>query len=297
MTEAIVKYGQLSDEEFAETDAEVSAVTGGDFVDIEEGENVYRVVPPLPGVRVHKISAVHYIDAVPGLDKTIIFHCPRHVNKEPCVACERVRVLLSSASPHDREVAKKIKAKLQGYVNVIDRKETEPRVRTLRFGAQIWKELKKIFTSPKLGGNYTDPTENGFDLIIVREGTGQETKYSVSADRQNSPLTDDPNLLAELIEGQPDLNMFVDTTVPEDLISIWEAVTMRPSRTGGARPGAGLVANARRGAAVAATPQPARKPAPKTPARSAIEDADMEDDFEEVFDEDTLEMVKRPKKR
>ena len=68
----------------------------------------------------------------------------------------------------------------------IDRKDGE--IRLADFGKGIFSKIKELANTP--GYEFTDmPT---YDLIINRQGTGMyDTKYTVTASRQDTPLTEE----------------------------------------------------------------------------------------------------------
>jgi hypothetical protein len=189
------------DKEFAESSSK-------EFVKLEAGENVVRFLPaPLgkgkkgkkPWMKIHE----HYIDIKKGgEDKTVRFVCPRRMTKgkERCPACDMVD-RLSKGNAADKEHAKDFQATLRIYANVIVRGQEEAGPKVLAFGKSIHDRLKSIANSRR-GGDYMIPTEKGVDIIIEREGTGRKTKYTVSADREYSPLSDEEEEAIEWIENQ-----------------------------------------------------------------------------------------------
>lgn len=295
----IVKYQGL---DLATVDAvgqQVDAISGGNYETIEVGENVYRFLPVPDGQSPIRVTAMHYIDAIPGLDgKTIVFACPRVELKTTCAACAKSEELMKTGNPVDRERAWRISAGLRVYANVINRKKPENGPRVLSFGKQIWTQLQQIRKNPRMGGDFTDPSSNGFDIIITREGTGKnDTKYTVAADRQNSPLAASDEEINNLILATKNLEQEVNPSLPEELLLAWGVSARQPagSLVAGARAAAqaavGTVgAGVMRGRSQAQVPAQLQQPAPAqvvsqipagaVPAQaasSALTDAD--DDF------------------
>ena len=222
----IVKYGGLTIDAMDKVSGRVDSVSGGSFIKIGVGENCFRFLPSkAPGINPLRATALHYIDAVPGLDKMVVFACPRVELKQPCIACQKVQEMNESKNPIDRERAWQMKASVRIYANVIDRNNPDAGVKVLGFGKQIHEQLKAILTSARLGGDFTDPTENGFDIIIVRTGSGKnDTKYVVSADRRNGPLGATVAETNALIDSQQDLEQFVKIEPPEELLMAWQGL-------------------------------------------------------------------------
>jgi len=244
----IVKYGSFSVTALDEEDKKAEAIAGSVFVNLTPGEHVLRFLPPPLGKESpFRITAIHYIDAVPGLDKMVVFACPRVELKEPCPACAEVARLNSTKNPLDKERANRISASLKVYANVIERSNEDAGPRVIGFGKMIWDQLKAIRKNVRLGGDFTDPTDNGFDIVITREGTGpRDTRYTVNADRNNSPLHTDAAVAQMWIDSQHNLEEFVDCNVPEELLLAWgqmARVGRQPALELGQRPGASVMQN------------------------------------------------------
>lgn len=237
---SIIRYGSFDESVLDEQSAQVNDLSGQMFIKPEVGENVYRFLPPPIGRRnsPFRITAMHYVEAIPGLEKQLVFACPRHELKVACVVCQKAEELTRSPNPLDRDRAKDLQARLSIYSNVVNRRSPEPVVKVLRFGKQVWDQLKNIRKNPRLGGDFTDPTAKGFDIILIRTGTGKnDTEYTVSADRVNTPLHQDPAVIQLLIDSQPDLDSLVDPVVPEQLRAIWGGMMGVPAHQAGPVPG------------------------------------------------------------
>jgi hypothetical protein len=253
----LVRYGSYT-EDAADADASRAAtISGNNYYEIEVGENVVRFLPPPEGRGTpFRVTAMHYVDAVPGLNKVMVFACPRVELKVPCPVCQEAERLNKSPSPLDRERAYRISAGLRVYAAVVDRRVAVPEesIKVIAFGKMIHNQLKALRKSTRAGGDFTDPTDKGFDVVIVREGTGKDdTKYTVHPDRHNSPLHPEPDVCNYLIENQPDLEAQVNPVVPEELLATFQAVAMRAAQAGpsrqlhtGPRVGGSLVEQARR---------------------------------------------------
>lgn len=296
----IVKYAGLTVEALDQADQQVDAIAGGDFESIEVGENVFRFLPVPEGKgQAIRVTAMHYIDAIPGMNRIIVFACPRVELKAPCIACAKSEELMKTGNPLDRERAYRISAQLRVYANVINRKKPEAGPRVLAFGKMIWEALKAIRKNPRMGGDFTDPSQNGFDIVIMREGTGMnDTRYTCTPDRNNSPLAATPEEINYILEQTKDLNQFVNPTPAEELLLAWGAtrgqlaghgampssVGQQVGRQAAPAPalqqgtvGAGIMDRAR-----AAAQDAVGTRAPAAPARSAVQDAELDDDFNPI---------------
>lgn len=260
----LVRFSAYSPEAATADSDRAASVSGNVIMELVPGENIVRFLPAVGDRKTpFRITAMHYIDAIPGLDKLVVFACPRVEFKQPCPACTECERLNKTGNPVDRERAFRISASMRIYANVVDRKHPDAGIKVLPFGKQIQQQLKTIRDNARLGGDFTDPTEKGFDVVITREvtGTGKNgTKYVVAADRQNTALADTVDEINDLLGAQHDLEQFVNVVPPKELLSYFAAQhdldgrgagraapQLAPARsvaspTGAPRVGAGLMA-------------------------------------------------------
>lgn len=220
----LVNYGGYDVEDLDKDSAIADAISGNIFKEWDQGDNIVRFVPPRVGEKALRFTAMHYIKDVPGVDGTMTFACPRVELKEPCVVCEMAERLAKSRSSVDRQRAKDMGASLRIYANLIDREA--PPAAALKiggFGKMVHRGLKMIRKNPRLGGDWTNPSEGGFDVIITREGTGMTTKYTVNADRNPSPLAASVEEMNHIITTQANLDTIVKSEIPEVLLRVFQS--------------------------------------------------------------------------
>lgn len=244
--QSIVQYGTFTLDALARDQQLLDELSEKVFIDVEQGDNIYRFLPPRIGQSSpFRMTAQHFIQAIPGLsDKTISFACPRHELREPCVACDKAVEMMQSPNPNERELAKQLSAKPRIYANVVPR-HRDPSVYIYAFGPTVMGMLQAIRKKAHLGGDFTNPGSQGFDICVTRNGTGQQSRYVATPVRECSPLHPDPSVVAMLLASQHDLDQCVRPIIPEELLNIWNTVTMQVPR--GAPVGRGF---------------PARNPAP-----------------------------------
>lgn len=187
----LVQWGGVDLSAAREQANEVSQGDGGEFLKLAVGKNVVRFLPPVaPSKTCFVIVHEHYID-VPGAKGPMVSACPRMMAKQPCVVCSRVAELNASGNPADRDAAYRMRAQKRIYSNVIDRRRPEMGPVILGYGKSIFDQLMGILEDPDAGGDFTNPTEAGCDVVIERVGQGKDdTKYTVRCSRKNSPLGD-----------------------------------------------------------------------------------------------------------
>lgn len=200
----LAKYGSYSIEQ---AEAEAASVKGGNrkFWKAQAGESWIRIPPPPIGKNTPFQSVwEHFIERPDGEKKS--FACPRKMVNQPCPICEYAHKMTVSGNPADNKVGKRYQPRQRVHFHLLDRKEPEKGLQVWNAPSQILEDLTKIRKNPNVGGDFCHPTE-GFDICIMREGTGQnDTKYKVFPARQSSPLHPKPEKAEELIEAQTDLS-------------------------------------------------------------------------------------------
>ena len=244
----IVQWGGVDLSAAREQAEEVGASDGGEFLKLSVGKNVVRFLPPVAGAKTcFVIVHEHYID-VPGAKGPVVSACPRMMAKQPCVVCSRVAELNGSGNPADRDAAYRMRAQKRIYSNVIDRKRPEMGPVILGYGKQIFDQLMGILEDEDAGGDFTNPTDGGCDIVIERVGTSKDdTKYTVRCSRKNSALGD----MAWIGQQQDILAKVGQAKATEDLQKYLRGEGAAPTSAakalggGGAR-GGGLPAPGRR---------------------------------------------------
>lgn len=206
------------DVEDAEQDAEElkNSKSNKSLAKLKEGKNRVRFVPALPGRNWKRVTYEHWID-VPGLG-TVRFTCPLFEAKQKCRACDTEKRLMASSKESDQTRGKRFKAQRKAYTNVVFRENEAAGVVTLPIGVSIENQLVEMRKDEDLGGNFIHPVQ-GFDIIIVKSGSGLETRYAVHpADKgRSSELCEDAKQMNEWIAGQPDLEKFVKVYSDSDI--------------------------------------------------------------------------------
>jgi hypothetical protein len=201
----IKKYASY-EVEAVEADEEQAAQGGSQFLKHKAGQTLaLRVLPPKAewGIATpFAITYQHTID-IPGTKDPVRFNCPRMMAKAPCPACARMEELKSSGNPTDYAEGGKMYPKFRVLANVIDRDHEELGPQVWGFGKKIYEQLTSIRKDPRKGGDFCNPEEDGFDLLVERQGEGLLTKYFVSPARQSSPLGNE-----DWIDIQTDLRSF-----------------------------------------------------------------------------------------
>jgi hypothetical protein len=189
-TDALAQYVPYTAEAAQEDEQE--AQSDGGYFKFPQGITYLRFLPPLqtwgrksPWVNTHG----HFIE-IPGQKKPVAFNCPRLMVKSACPACAFAERLRASKSPVDQKRADDLKPRFRAFANavVIGQENKGPQI--IGVGTTIYKALAGIRQDSRGGGDYTDPTDSGFEIIIDKTGEKLDTKYEIRPARESTPLGD-----------------------------------------------------------------------------------------------------------
>lgn len=272
-----IAYGTWGDEGL-KADRKAIDDSKGDGGVLEEGENVVRFMPPKRGAASPFMSVYkHYVDK-PGGDGRMGIVCPRKMANQRCPICEQAFEL--DASPHeaDRKLAKGLWPKMRVYAYGVNMDEDEDtrHVRLYELPKTVYDGLVTIRES-KRGGDFSHP-ETGWDILIMREGKGPNTKYpSVASSLEGRTPLDNPEYLSQL-SAMPSLEAKKALPSREQMAEFLEIL----DSTFGRAPAAALDVTPRSKAQ--ALPKPAPKPLPKPAAAPSMKRrmADLVEEPEEL---------------
>lgn len=204
----LAKYEDFSIEDAQDAAEELDKLDQSDEIrKLPKGDSTFRMLPGKAGLwKAMIVVQEHWMDSENG--DRITFVCPRTHAKPSrrCPACEREARLKGSANPRDNRRAYEFRAKTQGYANVVDRKNEEAGPKIWKFGKTIYEQLISLRANPDAGGNFTDITENGFDLVITRKGEKKEdTEYVVRSARNFTALSANAEESTRWLDGMHDL--------------------------------------------------------------------------------------------
>lgn len=191
-------YGGFDLDVFDEDTKEIEKSSkSSEYMKLEDGDNVVRFLPPpknapwakRPDGSLSPFKVVHeHFCEVPGLKHKIRFVCPRMHGGGACPACEEADALIRTGNPFDRDKAKELYPTARTYANVIDRNDEGRGPKVLAMSKTIREGLARV---RKRFGDFTNPTSEGFDIIIERTDKNNKIEYAVEGDRQGSELGDE----------------------------------------------------------------------------------------------------------
>jgi hypothetical protein len=217
MSKNLVKYEPWTPDQIDKEVEDLEAES--EFLKIKEGTTQLRVLPKRLGtsarsplVKVYQ----HYLD-LPGLTSTVSFNCPRMMARRPCGACKKADELRATGNPADFDMAGEIRASKRVYANVINRANPGRGPIIWAFGKTIHEELMALAHNDEWG-DFSDPTDAGYDIIITRKGTGKrDTRYKVNGARDCTPLSDDAAQVTAWLDMLHDLDRFMRVPSDEEL--------------------------------------------------------------------------------
>lgn len=228
----------------------------------KNGDNRFRLLPPWTdkgpnGEQFWREIFMHFgvTDfTAPDPDNTFSVPCPKETPgaalalgleegaKITCPICEAISKLRQSDDPADIEMAKQSRAKSRVYSNVIDLNDPtwtqnaidalkanntpdehlpklgDPKVQVYTYGPTIMNMILDFFQD---GIDLSDPDE-GYDLILTREGEGIKTKYRLRPEMKASkaPITD-----AQLDKHLEDLDKLMPYLSTEQMDLVLQGAT------------------------------------------------------------------------
>lgn len=185
------------------------------------GKQLIRIVPSIfDKSNPFREIYVHY-----GIGKFPMLALTNYGEKDPI--SEFAKELKKSG---DWKVAKKIEPKMRIYVPVVTRGEEHLGTRLWEIGVAIYRDLLSMAEDEDIG-DYTSLT-NGRDIQVDTVGkdvTGTNyNKSSVRPRTKESPVTDDKDLLKQILEEQPDILTIYPKKTYDEMKEILEEFLSSP---------------------------------------------------------------------
>lgn len=182
MSEDQSQYFQDVDmDEAAKEYDEGKAARGLKTTKLKEGKNVGRVGPPRPG---NKLPFTKFwVHGVGEGTSFRSFQCPEKHLGQACSACEEVSRLFRTGNALDREIANKMRVKVEAYCNWLDMSDVQAGWQVLRLAEGTYLDLMAFMKGApekdEPAVNFSHPV-TGRNVVIVREGTNKQTRYKCS---------------------------------------------------------------------------------------------------------------------
>jgi hypothetical protein len=165
------------------------------FFTVPVGRTYVRILPPHEEANGRTIvkGGVHWIGG-----RSI--SCPAAFRvADECWLCNRAQELYDSGNEDDRKEAAALAMRVRFHANIVTPNDLDTGIQVWEFGRQVYDQIMRYIADPDYG-DISDP-EDGYDLIVEREGSGRKTRYNIRARKSPSALA--PDVIA-LIEEDPD---------------------------------------------------------------------------------------------
>lgn len=186
------------------------------FFKPEQGDNIVRMFPPLPGENTPWVTGWRHFLKLPWLEKQTSIVCPRVMSKQSCPVCALAAQLATAEDPTYRKLAEDLEPQFSAIAVIVDRAHPEAGPQTWTFGKGIYNKLSGLRQNAISGGDFVDP-DRGFDIVLTRKGLQKDTRYEVALARNASPLGDD-DTIDYWLESFPDFRSGMAVKTSEEII-------------------------------------------------------------------------------
>lgn len=168
-----------------------------------EGDNLIRIIPPTWEGNDHYGLDI-YVHYNVGPDSAA-YLCLNKMLDEPCPICEERN---RAEAEGDKDYAKKLRPTKRVLFYLVDRDKEAEGIKAWASPWTIDKDIMIQSTDSRTQEFYAvDDPDEGYDITIKREGTGERTEYTVRMARRESEL--------DLTDAM--LDIMEDTPIPEIL--------------------------------------------------------------------------------
>lgn len=155
----------------------------GNVIFIKEGKLRVRVLPVAEDEDfVYEVTQFYLGPNIKGVFSPATFG-------EPCAIMEAYEELKASDDPDDKEIAKKFTPKKRYLMPVVVYSDTKGKTidednsgKLVQLTNGLYQEIIDLYLDEDEWGDMTNPTSEGYDIYLMRSGTGMtDTEYSVQA--------------------------------------------------------------------------------------------------------------------
>jgi len=166
----------------------LSGMEGGAWFKPQQGKNQIRILPayhtkgPNAGIFFNK-KIMH--KGIPLDGRSTGLACVKSFDADgECPICNFINALKESESGKDQKMAKVLRPQTVFFVNILNRKTNK--LQKYSMSKSIMKIIRGYLVDEDYG-DITDPDE-GYDVVIEREGEGLSTKYAVKVKPKTSEI-------------------------------------------------------------------------------------------------------------
>ena len=180
----------------------------------DDGEQTIRIITPADGDPFKDYWFHYNVGNTPG------FLSPKRNFGEDCPLDKFVRQLFDEGGDENIKMAKSLMARQRFFSPVIVRGEEDKGVRIWGYGKTAYVELLNLVLNPDYG-DITDP-ESGTDLVLKygKPAGAQFPQTTLTPRRRPTPLMEDPEVTAKMLESVPDMSDLFERKTPEQIQTI-----------------------------------------------------------------------------
>lgn len=153
--------------------------------------------------------------------------CVKMELKEQCVACDLVAELWKTKEKEDIAYAKKIKAQIRVYWNMVDLDDVEKGVQVWMTGSDVLDQVVDWCTNPKYG-DITDPVHGRNCVLQFTAGEHTRSGYN---EYKLMPDPSESMIDVGLLENMTDLTTFIKITPNEEVTKLLFGEKATPTTT------------------------------------------------------------------
>lgn len=192
----------------------------------DDGEQTIRIITPADGDPFKDYWFHYNVGNTPG------FLSPKRNFGEDCPLDKFVRQLFDEGGDENIKMAKSLMARQRFFSPVIVRGEEDKGVRIWGYGKTAYVELLNLVLNPDYG-DITDP-ESGTDLVLKygKPAGAQFPQTTLTPRRRPTPLMEDPEVTAKMLESVPDMSDLFERKTPEQIQTILDEFLLGDTQEG-----------------------------------------------------------------
>jgi hypothetical protein len=189
------------------------ATGGGGFWSPPVGKSIIRILPEVGDMEFF-FQEVGKHNFPPDGKRSV--YCPEFTSSGEleCPVCDLVKDLRAATDTASKKLASELNRRRSYWMNVVVRGQEDRGPQIYTPGVQVFTSIAMIIEDPDYG-MVTDVHE-GFDITIIRTGTGLDTEYQVNPRRNPTPLSEDEDEIASWLDKARDLSYVEVSDDPEE---------------------------------------------------------------------------------
>lgn len=203
------------------------------YVRIADGESLIgRLLPPKKGIAdydPYRALDSHWGLGPKGSERAL---CPRtYPTPIDCVVCEKLEEMYPRKRAGEDEAEKfvnRFRLKHRFMWQLVIREQEDKGPQLWEVSHQTHTKIRGLLLDPDYGIALLDPSADGFDIKVTREGSGTDTTYQVIPRRNPCPLAEDDAQSTKWLNEMMDLDAYDRIEFTEDQMMGFMMGTLSP---------------------------------------------------------------------